>query len=91
MLQTQASLGILQLWNAVALASSVDIANRKIKKNKGASPAKTGLTARSSERYFRRRITKNATINGPATAYNASKPGKLDPSAVVADYITRLP
>jgi hypothetical protein len=40
------------------------------------SPAKTRLTMRGLLRYFRRRITKNATTNSPATAYNASKPGK---------------
>jgi hypothetical protein len=44
-------------------------------KNK-VEPSKTGLTTRGLVRYFRRNITKNATTNSPATAYNASKPGK---------------
>jgi hypothetical protein len=55
---------------------------------KGASPVKTGLSVRSLERYFRRCITKYATTKSPATAYNASNPGKpRNPPLAVADAV----
>jgi hypothetical protein len=44
------------------------------KEKQSASPAAAGLTF-DLKCYFRRRITKYATANSPATAYTASKPG----------------
>jgi len=70
------------------VADAILVLENTKRKNKGASPVKTGLTVRSLERYFRRCITKYATTKSPATAYNASKPGKpRNPPLAVADAV----